>query len=62
MIFSNIQAKCKEKGITITALENECGLGKKTIYKWQHSVPNVMTLKLIADYFGCTIEDLIKED
>lgn len=62
LIFENIKAKCKEAGVTIATLETECNLGKKTVYKWQNSVPNVMTLKIVADYFGCTIEDLIKEE
>jgi len=62
LIFSNIQARCREKSISIRELEAICGIGNGTIYKWQNSMPAVDKVKLVADYFGCTIDDLLKED
>ena len=62
MIFLNIQARCREHHISIRELESICGIGNGTIYKWQTSSPAVDKVKLVADYFGCTIDELLKED
>ena len=60
MTYANIEAKCKEKGITISALEKAVELGNATIKGWAKSSPKVDNLKKVADYFGCTVDDLLK--
>lgn len=62
MIFSKISALCKKNGISIAKLEKEAGLGNATIRGWETSSPTVEKLKLIADYFGLSIDDLLKPD
>ena len=62
MIYKNIEEKCREKGISVSALEKMVGLGNATIKGWNESSPKVENLKKVADYFGCTIDDLIKEE
>ena len=37
-------------------------LGKNVIYKWQRSEPSLKNLKAVADYFGCIVDDLIREE
>lgn len=59
MLYGNIEAKCKEFGISVYALECAVGLGNATIKGWKKSVPRVDKLKKVADYFGCTVDELL---
>lgn len=59
MIYQNIVALCKERNISIAKLEKEIGLGNATIRMWKTSSPSVDRLKMVADYFGVTIDSLI---
>ena len=61
MIYENIVKLCQEKHITIARLEKECGIGNATVRAWSVSSPNVKLLKLVADYFGVTIDYLLSE-
>lgn len=56
MILKIISELCSEKGISISRLEKECGLGNATIRGWKTSTPNLINLKKVADYFGKPIE------
>ena len=62
MIFKNIEARCKSEGISISALEKATGLGNATIKGWQNSFPRIDKLQKVADYFGCTGDELLKEE
>lgn len=62
MVFENICTRCKAKGISIARLEREAGLGNATIRGWKESQPNVSSLKRVAAYFGCTVDELLKEE
>ena len=59
MIYKNIETKCREKGISVSALEKTVGLGNATIKGWSESSPKVENLKKVADYFGCTVDELL---
>lgn len=61
MIYLNIKKLCAEKGISIARLEREVGLGNATVRGWENSVPHVDRVKMVADYFGVTVDDLLKE-
>lgn len=61
MIYKNIVILCKEWGISIARLEQEVGLGNATIRGWASSSPTVEKLKLVADYFGVTIDELFRD-
>lgn len=50
---------CKAKGISISRLEKETGLGNATIRGWGISSPTVEKLKVVADYLGVTVDYLI---
>ena len=62
MIFQNILGLCKERGVSISRLEREIGLGNATVRGWENSSPTVDNLKLVADYFGVTVDELLKAD
>ena len=59
MIYTNISRLCQKEGISIAKLEKQTGLGNATIRGWSTSSPTVDRLKLVADYFGVTIDDLL---
>jgi transcriptional regulator with XRE-family HTH domain len=49
-------------GITISKLETEMAFGSSTIRKWAASAPSVNKLKKVADYFGVTVDELLKDE
>lgn len=60
MIYENIKRLCEERGMSIAALEKECGLGNATIRGWIVSSPRVDRLKLVSDFFNVSIDELLK--
>lgn len=62
MIFDNVRKRCKARGVSIAVVEAAAGIGKNVIYKWQRSDPSLKNLKAVADYFGCAVDDLIREE
>lgn len=62
MIFDNVRKRCKARGVSIAVVEAAAGIGKNVIYKWQQCDPSLKNLKAVADYFGCTVDDLIREE
>lgn len=61
MIYENISAICKERGISIAKLERSAGLGNATIQGWKSGGPRASTLKRVADVLGVTVDELMKE-
>lgn len=61
MILNNIRRKCAESGISVYALEKKLEFGNGTISSWATSSPSVDKLKRVADYFGVTVDALLKD-
>ena len=61
MVYKKIVGLCAEKGISLYALERLLELGNGTIKGWEKTNPRVDLLKKVADYFGVTLDELIKE-
>ena len=61
MILDNIKRLFREHKTNITNLEKEVGLGFGTVYKWGKVSPSVDNLKLVADYFGVTVDELLSD-
>lgn len=62
MLLEQIKFHCQKQGTTIPKLEKELGFGSGTIYKWETVSPSAYSLKKVADYLGCTVDDLLKEE
>lgn len=62
MVYKNVLKLCEERGISVSALEKTLGLGNATIRGWKESSPRVNTVKTVADYFGVTVDELLKEE
>jgi hypothetical protein len=62
VLYQNIEGKCKAAGISVSALEKTVGLGNATIRGWDKSSPKADNLKKVADYFCCTVDELLREE
>ena len=64
MIYDNVKRLCEKNKTSIWALEKACGIGNGTIGKWADgdTNPRIGTLKKIADYFGITVDELLKDN
>lgn len=60
-MLRQIEKCCKEKGISISALEKACGFGNATIRNWDKSMPRVDNLQKVADYFNVPIEYFLED-
>lgn len=56
-----IRLLAREKGLSLTKLEEILGLGNGTIGKWAHQKPLAENLKKVADYFGVSIEYFLED-
>ena len=63
MFWKNFIKLCNDRGTTPTAVVLELNMSRGTATGWKKgSVPSDITLQKIADYFGVTIDDLLKEE
>ena len=60
-MLEKIKKRCAERNIRINDLEAAVGLGKNTIYKWADCSPSVANIKLVADFFNCSIDELVSD-
>ena len=61
MILEKIKQLCEKNGTNITRLEDELGFGRGTIRKWSEVSPSVNNLKKVADYFKCSVDELLEQ-
>ena len=62
ILLSRIKALCRSKGISVTTLETETHIAVNTIYRWGKSPPSVDKVKAVADYFGVTVDELLRDE
>ena len=48
--------------MTIAALEREVGIGNGVIARWNDKNPRLDKAKAVADYFGVTVDDLLRAE
>ncbi len=60
---TNIAAFRKRNGMTQLVLAEKLNFSDKAVSKWERgeSIPDVLTLMEIADIFGVTVDDLLKD-
>ena len=59
----NLQALMSAKGVSRRRLANECGISPSAVNSWfNRSAENIslQTLKKLSDYFGISIEELVR--
>ena len=61
MFWEKFVDLCNEKNTTPTAVVNSLGIAVGSVTKWRNgSAPRYTTLAKIADYFGVTVDELLK--
>lgn len=60
-MLENIRGLCAENGMNLLDLEKACGLGTRTIYRWDENSPSVDKVKRVADYFGVTVDSIVND-
>ena len=58
-LYENIKKQCNQNGISVAKLEREVKLSVGSISHWRTSDPKVGNVKAVADYFRCTIDELL---
>ena len=54
---------CNSAGKSPSSVALDIGIEKSTVTRWRKgSTPNYATKLKVADYFGCTVEDLTRSD
>lgn len=63
-MYRKFEQLLKEKGITAYKVAKDTGLSAVVFSEWKRGKcnPKVDKLKILADYFGVTIEYFIEED
>ncbi len=61
-LVENIKALCVSRSMTLAELERTLGLGNGTIARWDKCEPGVIRVSRVADYFGVTVDELLKSD
>lgn len=62
MILNTVIDMCASRGISVYRLEHDLKFANGTIRKWRDAIPRADKLKAVADYFGVTMDDLLKEE
>lgn len=60
-MVEKIKDLCRERGISLWMLERELGIGNGVIARWKKSSPRIDSVKLVADYFGVTVDELLEQ-
>lgn len=61
MILNKIKELCITNNTTLAALEREIDISNGSIAKWDKCIPRLDTVKKVADYFGITVDELIRD-
>lgn len=61
---TNLTARRKQRGLSQEEFGAALGVSRQTIYTWEADIssPNIENLRAIADYFGCSADDLIRAE
>jgi transcriptional regulator with XRE-family HTH domain len=61
MLVHNIKTRCKEQNLSLSELEEKAGLGTRTIYRWDDSLPSADKLIRVAKILNTTAEELMAQ-
>lgn len=59
-IYKKVQMACAEKGIPITALEEQLGFARGSICKWDKNRPSIDRVALVAKVLEKPIEYFVE--
>lgn len=59
-MYSRVKELCESNGITVTELEVKLGFSRGSLCKWGTNTPSITKVKLVADFFGVTVDEFMK--
>lgn len=59
-MYDKIKKLCEERNISLRQLELDTGLGNGAICKWKECSPRLSSAVAVAEYFGITVDELLK--
>lgn len=59
-MYSRVKELCRKCGISVRELEKSLGFSSGSVCKWDEHIPTATKIKDVADYFGITIDELMK--
>lgn len=63
MFKRNFERMCTQKGVAPSTVMRQCGMAAATYSCWtEDTIPRQSTVKKLADYLGCTIDDLLADE
>ena len=58
-VKERIKSLAEKRGMGLATIDSALGFGNGTIGKWGKSSPSADKLKMVADYFGVTVDYLL---
>lgn len=62
MLYDNIKALCKERGISISYLESHLNFPRSSICKWNENEPGIRKVQKVSEYLKVPIERLLDQE
>lgn len=62
MLVERIKELAAKRGKTLKDVALDLGFSYNTIYKWNNQTPKIDKIKVVADYFGVSIDYLLGEE
>ena len=62
LIYNKIKELCREKGISVSSVERDAGLGNGAISKWNDVSPTVSNLQAVAKVLKVKVDTLLTEE
>lgn len=60
-VYDAVKVECDKRKWSINYLESEADLPVGTVRKWKESVPNLATIKRVADALSVSVDWIIKD-
>lgn len=58
-MYDKVKKLCDARGISIYKFERDVGLANGSVSKWRAVTPSLASAKMVADYFGISVDMLI---
>jgi hypothetical protein len=57
MFYKKLKVAINKSGVSMYQISKDTGIAQSTISRWktQHSIPNLKTIKILADYFNVPV-------
>lgn len=61
VIYQRVKKACKDKGVTVSELEEKLKFPKGSVYKWDENIPSVVKVYSVAKVLDKPMEYFLKK-